>query len=286
MGGRHKAPARHRRKKSGGGLLRALRRSDGQQDALPGAAPQQAPPQQAPPRQERPQPQPDLPPQPLRQASRQPGPAQPLQDPQSRRASWRVCAETAGLVVLVGALGALLTWANVIVDARETLVGGGLLLAPLLVRHVVLRVRRRWLALGAGYASLIVVGVGVVPTADLAIPHTVAGFGGTVLALLAGSTAFVLTSRVGARKQARPAATPGPRYRDRQPPAASVPPQQYPRAPSAPPPQQHPPAASEPPPQHAPAAEPRGDQETDTLPQVMPADQRDRRNQGGDARSA
>lgn len=105
-------------------------------------------------------------------------------------------AAACGIALIAVVLGAVLTVTEVIVDWREPVVGAALVLTPFLVWQVVSGVHRRWRALGAAYAALFVLGVGVALAGDLVLPHTVAGFAAAAVGVLAGGVAFVLTSRL------------------------------------------------------------------------------------------
>lgn len=168
--GRHQAPARHRRKSIGGRLAGALRPGDGTGQAPPAtAAPWSAP--SAPGEQE----------------ADHDGP---------RLTSWWLLLEVGVLTFVVLVVGVLVLGAQLVVDGVEVVIGAGLLLAPLLVRHVVLEVHRRWLALGVAYAALLAVAFGALAVADLVLVHTAAGFGAAGLGVLAAGAGFVLTSRL------------------------------------------------------------------------------------------
>lgn len=142
---------------------------------------------------------------------------------------------------------------DTVVDWRQSLGGAALLLAPILVRHIVLGVRRRWWALAVAYTALFVVGVGGLLAGDLALPHTVAGFGTAALGVLVGGTGFVLTSRrFGRAKTARSAKATVKKAAKKAAPAAPAP---------------HGPA-------HPPLRYPPDQNFTDTLPQVLPRQDR------------
>ncbi|MQA78956.1 MAG: hypothetical protein GEV10_10850 [Streptosporangiales bacterium] len=121
-----------------------------------------------------------------------------------RRASWWTTMTAAtGIALVAVVLGVVLTITDVVVDWREPVAGGALVLAPFLVWQVVNRVHRRWLAFGAAYVALLVLGSGIALLGDLVIPHTAAGFAAAAVSVVGGGVAFVLTSRLslGRRSQ-------------------------------------------------------------------------------------
>lgn len=156
-------------------------------------------------------------------------------------------AEVGGPALLIVIIAVVLLLLDTIVDWREPVGGAALLLAPILVRHVVLGVRARWRALGAAYGGMLVVGVGGLFAIDPAVPHTVAGFGVAAVGVLVAGAAFVLTSRLVGRERRAAAA---PQRAPAMPPTA--------HAPVEAPPFEYPPGANA----------------TDTLPQVLPGNRR------------
>lgn len=160
--------------------------------------------------------------------------------------------ETGAVALVITIVGILVLGAGVVVDGLEVIVGAGLLLAPILVRHVVLRVHRRWTALLVAYVAFLVVAFSALVVGDLVVLHTVAGFGSSALGVLAAGAGFVLASRVFAPKQ--------PAQAQAQQPQTQAQPAEPPAAPTPPPP-----AAP------APVFHPAPDEsDTDTLPQVIP----------------
>lgn len=149
-----------------------------------------------------------------------PPPAAPLpraeRDPGRRPAPWWVVVEAGAVALVLAVLGGLAVASDVVVDWREPVAAGILLLTPFLVWYVASRVRRRLLALASGYLAMLVVGVGIAVGAAVVLAPTIAGFAGAVLGPLAGSVAFVLTSRHGL-PNARRGAAKGPTQRPHDP---------------------------------------------------------------------
>ncbi|MBO0892514.1 MAG: hypothetical protein J2P14_16475, partial [Acidothermales bacterium] len=96
-------------------------------------------------------------------------------------------------------VGGLVVAAGVVVDWREPVAAGVLLLTPFLVWYVASRVRRRLVALVFGYLAMLVVGAGVALGSAFVLAPTIAGFAGAVLGPLAGGIAFARASRYGYR---------------------------------------------------------------------------------------
>lgn len=116
-----------------------------------------------------------------------------------RPAPWWVVVEAAAIALVLAVGGGLLVASDVVVDWREPVAAGILLLTPFLVWYVASRVRYRLYAVAFGYLAMLIVGAGVAVGGSLVLAPTIAGFAGAVLAPLAGGTAFVLTSRHGLR---------------------------------------------------------------------------------------
>lgn len=122
--------------------------------------------------------------------------------------------EAGGVALLLAVVGGLAVVSDVVVDWREPVAAGILLLTPFLVWYVASRVRHRLYALAFGYLAMLVVGAGVAVGGALVLAPTIAGFAGAVLAPLAGGTAFVLSSRRDARPSSPRTVRPGQRRPD------------------------------------------------------------------------
>lgn len=105
-----------------------------------------------------------------------------------------VLAEAAAVALVVGVAGVLVVASHIVVDWREPLVGAALLFAPLAVRHVVLGVRHRWLALAGGYVALFGLGYAVLRAAELLWSSTTGGFLAAGVGVLLCGAAFFLVS--------------------------------------------------------------------------------------------
>lgn len=121
-------------------------------------------------------------------------------------APWWVVVEAGAVALVLAVVGGLAVASNVVVDWREPVTAGILLLTPFFVWYVASRVRHRLLALVSGYLAMIVVGVGFAVGAAVVLAPTVAGFAGAALGPLAGGVAFVAITRHGLPGTRRPAA--------------------------------------------------------------------------------
>lgn len=107
--------------------------------------------------------------------------------------------EAAAVGLLLAVVGGMVVASGVVVDWREPVAAGVLLLTPFLVWYVASRVRNRLIALAFGYLAMLVVGAGVAVGSAFVLAPTIAGFAGAALGPLAGGIAFVRTSRYGYR---------------------------------------------------------------------------------------
>lgn len=187
-----------------------------------------------------------------------------------RRASWWTTMTAAtGIALVAVVLGAVLTITDVVVDWREPVAGGALVLAPFLVWQVVNRVHRRWLAFGAAYVALLVLGSGVALLGDLVIPQTAAGFAAAAVGVVGGGVAFVLTSRLSLGRRSQEPSQDG-RHEHVESTAFEAPQAQRETAPPAPFGEVH---WQQPPPTERVPDE----SDTDLLPRMLPTERRNER---------
>lgn len=105
--------------------------------------------------------------------------------------------EAGGVAAVAVAVGAVLLRLGIVVDWREPMLGAVLLLTPVLVRHVALGARHRWVALPCAYVVLAVCGYLIGRLVEPAWPVTAAGFLGAAGGALLGGAAFALISHFG-----------------------------------------------------------------------------------------